>query len=171
MLKFALHSYLPQRYMKRATFEQSEVSRHILDFKDGRVYATTWAAHEVVNALSCIDLTDTVIACVPASCQRTNTRRYKRFSRIVCSLSGAQNGFEHIRVVGKRTKLHLHRDAIIDDNVLLDEGFFNGKRVIVIDDICTTCRSANAFIAKLQGAGADIRMALFLGKTHSFRRC
>lgn len=157
--------------MKRATFEQSEVSRHILDFKDGRVYAATWAAHEVVNALSCIDLSDTVIVCVPASCQHTNVRRYKRFSNIVCSMSGALNGFEHIQVVGKRSKLHLHRDAVIDDNVLLDEEFFNGKRVVVIDDICTTCRTANAFISKLQSAGADIRMALFLGKTRSFRRC
>lgn len=171
MLKFALHSYLPKRYMKRATFEQSEVSRHILDFKDGRIYATNWAAHEVVNALSCIDLTDTVIACVPASCERTNVRRYRRFSHLVCSMSGALNGFEHIRVVGKRVKLHLHRGAAVDDNVLLDEAFFNGKRVVVIDDICTTCRTANAFISKLQSAGADIRMALFLGKTRSFRRC
>lgn len=171
MLKFALHSYLPKRYMKRATFEQSEVSRHILDFKDGRVYASIWAAYQVVNALACIDMTDTVIACVPASCERTNVRRYRRFSDIVCSLCGALNGFEHIQVVGKRSKLHLHRDADVDDNVLLDEAFFNGKRVVVIDDICTTCRSANAFIAKLQGAGADIRVALFLGKTHSFRRC
>lgn len=171
MFKFALHSYLPKRYLRRANFEQADISRRILDFKDGRRYATTWAAYEVVKALACTDLTDTVIACVPASCQRTNVRRYKRFSHLICTLSGAQNGFEHIQVVGHRTKLHLHRDAVIDDNVLLDEGFFNGKRVIVIDDICTTCRSANAFIAKLQGAGADIRMALFLGKTHSFRRC
>ncbi|MBR6975038.1 MAG: phosphoribosyltransferase [Bacteroidaceae bacterium] len=47
----------------------------------------------------------------------------------------------------------------------------NGKRVIVIDDICTTCRTANAFIAKLQRAGANIQMALFLGKTISFYHC
>ena len=171
MFKIALHTYLPQRYQRRASFELAEVARRILDFKDGRKYASRWAAAEVVQALSASDLTDTVIACVPASSSYSNARRYKRFSSLVCSRTGALNGYDHIQVVGKRTRLHQNRQAVIDDNVVLDNDYFAGKRVIVIDDICTTGSSANAFIEKLQGAGANVRMALFLGKTWRKASC
>ena len=41
-------------------------------------------------------------------------------------------------------------------------------QVLVIDDICTTCASADLFIDSLKKAGADVVMAMFLAKT---RRC
>ena len=144
MFKYAIMQYTPQRYMRHADFETQDTMRHLLDFKAGRKYATKWAAQIVGKTLSAMDLTNTVIVCIPASCEQTNKRRYKRFSASVCEKCKAINGFEHIQVIG--------------------------KRVLLIDDICTTCATANAFIEQMQKAGADVRMTLFLAKTKTYHR-
>ena len=52
----------------------------------------------------------------------------------------------------------------INDNEL------RGKKVLVVDDIVTTGKTANAFIEQMQAAGADVRMTLFLAKTKNYRR-
>ena len=148
MIKFALHQYLPKRYLKRASFEDIDRHRMILDFKDGKPYATRWAAREICNSLSAMDLSDTIIVCVPACCKRTNDRRFKEFSSIICERTGAVNGFSHVQVFGHRR-----------------------KAVIVLDDIVTTCKTANAFIDRIVAAGADVSMVLFLAKTKQFFAC
>ena len=80
MLKIALLDYVPQRYMRKANFETQETDRFLLGFKAGQRFATHWATKLVSKALSQMDLTNTIIVCIPASCKRTNDRRYKRFS-------------------------------------------------------------------------------------------
>lgn len=172
MLKIALLDYVPQRYMRKANFETQETDRFLLGFKAGQRFATHWATKLVSKALSQMDLTNTIIVCIPASCKRTNDRRYKRFSADVCAKCGAINGFEHIQVVGKREKVHISRkhSKQTESNVQIDSDYFQGKRVLLIDDICTTCQTANAFIEQMQAAGADVRMTLFLAKTKNYRR-
>ncbi len=173
MLKYALYDYIPQRYLRRASFEQIDLDRRIIDFKDGRRYATAWAAKAIGRTLSAMDLSDTVIVCIPASCELTNRRRYKRFSTALCQMCGAINGYDYVQVFGKREKVHVthsHEVAESTDNVHIDDNFFRGRKVLVIDDICTTCRTADNFIERLQIAGADVRMALFLAKTKQMKR-
>ena len=170
MLKVALMNYVPQRYMRRADFDTQENMRHILDFKAGRKYASRWASRIVGRALSQMDLSDTIVVCIPASCEQTNKRRYKSFSADVCAMCGAINGFEHVQVIGKREKVHISKNHGQENNVQIDTDYFNGKRVLLIDDICTTCATANAFIEQIQKAGADVRMTLFLAKTKNYHR-
>ncbi len=172
MLKYAIMDYVPQRYMRRADFDTQDTMRHLLDFKSGRRYATKWAARIVGKTLSAMDLTNTIIVCIPACCEQTNKRRYKRFSADVCAMCGAINGFEHIQVIGNREKVHISRrhDRRTESNVQIDTAYFQGKRILLIDDICTTCATANAFIAQMQAAGADVRMTLFLAKTKNYHR-
>ena len=146
MFKYAIMQYTPQRYMRHADFETQDTMRHLLDFKAGRKYATKWAAQIVGKTLSAMDLTNTVIVCIPASCE------------------------QHIQVIGKREKVHISKKHDQRSNVQIDTDYFNGKRVLLIDDICTTCATANAFIEQMQAAGADVRMTLFLAKTKTFRR-
>ena len=64
--KYALMDYLPKRFLGHASFEAQENSRHILDFKAGRKYAVDKASKLVGNALSLMDLKDTIIVCIPA---------------------------------------------------------------------------------------------------------
>ena len=192
MLKYAIMSYIPQRYMRRADLEKSlalghsseldgtrliaifdtqDTMRHLLDFKAGRKYATKWAADLVSRTLAPMDLTNTIIVCIPASCEQTNKRRYKRFSATVCAKCKAINGFEHIQVIGKREKVHISRkhDKQTASNVQIDADYFNGKRVLLIDDICTTCATANAFIEQMQKAGADVRMTRYPPRCYQHR--
>ena len=61
MFKYALLDYVPQRYLRRASFDTLENDRFILDFKSGRRYATDKASRLIGKALSLMDLKDTVI--------------------------------------------------------------------------------------------------------------
>ena len=170
IIKYALMDYLPQRYLRHASFEAQEADRHIIDFKGGRRYAIEWASKLFGKALSLMDLKDTVIVCIPASCQRTYTRRFRKFSANLCAMTGAINGFDHIRVIGKRSKVHICGEHAAEDNVWIDTDFFRGKRILIIDDICTTGRTSDDFREKMEQAGAHVRMAVFLAKTRQFKR-
>ena len=107
IFKYALMSYLPQKYLRHASFEAQEADRLIIDFKSGRKYATERVSKLFAKTLSLMDLKDTIIVCIPASCQQTYTRRFRKFSENVCAKTGAINGFDHIKVIGKRDKVHI----------------------------------------------------------------
>lgn len=169
MVKYALFSYVPERYLKKASFEDMDRHRMIIDFKSGRRYAVKWAARAISNALSPMDMSQTVMVCIPASCKRTNDRRYKQFSAMVCEQLGCENGFDYVQVVGKRRKAHINHVHELAESVQIDETRLAGKTVVLFDDIVTSCKTANAFIDKIIMAGANVRMAIFLAKTKSFR--
>ena len=120
IFKYALMSYLPQKYLRHASFEAQEADRLIIDFKSGRKYATERVSRLFAKTLSLMDLKDTIIVCIPASCQQTYTRRFRKFSENVCAKTGAINGFDHIKVIGKRDKVHISGEHAAEDNVWID---------------------------------------------------
>ncbi len=171
MLRYALFDYVPNRLLHRATFRDLENRRRILDFKDGRRYASRWAAGLMALALSAIDMHDVVIACVPGSTPYSHARRYRYFMQQLCHECGALNGYPYITVSTARQRVHdvgMKAYDAMDDSLHIDTAFFDGKKVVLIDDICTTGRSAEAFTKRLQQAGADVCMALFLGRTKRY---
>jgi len=174
MMKFALHDYLPQRYQSRASFDQLDTCRMILGFKDGRNVYSKLAAYQFAYALRTVNLSDVTIVCIPASTKCANVRRWKLFSNLLCSLTGAHNGFEHIEVIGSRKRAHVTKDYELATNIKhcihIDADFFNGRKVIVIDDIYTTGVSSSAFIGAMKANGAVVVMAAFLAKTKCFRK-
>lgn len=151
--------------MRRASFDDMEMSRKILLFKDGRKSATTWAANEMAKALHPMDLTDTIIICIPASRQYTYTRHFKRFSKTLCDRCHAINGFDLIKVVGKHCKKHICKKDCSLANIIIDDDKLKGRKVIIIDDIVTTGQTADSFAKRIQETGADVRMVCFLAKT------
>lgn len=169
MMKYALYDYVPKRRLERASFYEKLLHYKILDFKDGRNYAKSWAAKAMAEALRCIDLSDVYLVGIPASSGYSHVRRYKRFISLLCHLTGARNGYEMISVTGSRARLHIdgRREGLLQNIRFAD--CITGKRVIVIDDICTTGTTADYFIDSLTRAGADVCMALFLAKTKSYR--
>ncbi len=174
MMKYALFDYIPQRFLRRASFEQQDVCRMILGFKDGRNVYSRWAARMFARALAATDMSEVVIVCIPASTRYAHVRRWKRFSSELCRLTGAVNGFDRVQVSGSRKRAHITGEYELCTNIKhyvhIDADFFSGKRVVVIDDIYTTGQSSNAFISAMQTAGANVIGALFLGRTRFFRR-
>ena len=167
MLKYALYDYYPQRF-HRLSFEQQETRRRILDFKDGRTYAKRWAAEEIARALSAAELKEVIVVCVPASCQRTYVRRYKKFSQMLCASCGLADGFNSIEVIGHRKKAHRGAQRGQVQNVVISSSL-QGRKVLIIDDIYTTGTTSDAFIQRLNAVGAEVCGAVFLGKTHGRR--
>lgn len=172
MMKFALYSYIPQRFLKRATFEEQDICRMIIGFKDGRNVYTRWAVRQFSKALAAIDLTDTIIVCIPASTMCAHVRRWKQFSQQLCRQTGAIDGFPYIKVVAGRKRAHTTGEYELATNIKhlvnIDADYFRGKNVLVIDDISTTGRSSEAFISAIEATGAHVRMAMFLAKTRWF---
>lgn len=169
MFRYALLDYIPKRMLHRASFDQQLASHMVLGFKDGRNVYTRWAAKLFARALAFIDLSDTVIVCIPASTRFSHVRRWKMFSELLCRLTGAINGFDRVQVSGSRRRAHLTGDYELATNIKhyvhIDAEYFRNRKVLVIDDICTTGQSSDAFIAAMQASGATVTMALFLAKT------
>lgn len=169
MFKYALYDYVPQRWVHRFPIEQQVVDLMILGFKDGRNVYTRWAARQFAMTLSPLDMTDTVIVCVPASTPYSHTRRWKRFLDILCRRTGAENGFGYVTVTGNRKRAHVTGDYELCTNIKryvhIDAERLRGRKVLVIDDIYTTGQSSASFIGALEAAGACVVMAMFLAKT------
>ena len=114
-----------------------------------------------------------VFSCIPASSQERNEARNKDFSELVCRLSGAINGFSHVKVIGERTSVHGTkvrkevRAKRIEErsNIEVDAEFFKNKIVCIWDDVVTTGSSFCAYTTQLERVGAHVTDGIFLGKT------
>ena len=169
MIRYAIHQYVPARKANGFPFHVRDTNRMILGFKDGRNVYTRWAVRQFAMTLSPLDMTDTVIVCVPASTPYSHTRRWKMFLDLLCRRTGAENGFGYVAVTGSRKRAHVTGDyelcANIKRYVRIDAESLRDRNVLVIDDIYTTGQSSSSFIGALEAAGANVVMAVFLAKT------
>lgn len=143
----------------------------VFDFKDGRAYEevaqrTATAMTERYGA-SCANI---VFSPVPASSSEKNEIRYKAFCQRVCELTGAINGYDYVSVSGERLTIHEHRKAekeVRKVNVIeFDSAFFNGKSVVVFDDVITKGLSYAVYANLLESLGANVLGGVFLARTH-----
>ena len=94
--------YFPKRI--RNVGEKEVADRQMVyDFKDGRSFEAvaqmTAASLKKQYGDGCKDI---VFVPVPASTSEKNELRYKTFCERVCALTGAINGYEHVKVIGGR---------------------------------------------------------------------
>lgn len=162
--------YYPLRVKNVGELQQT-ARQMVWDFKDGKNYEeVAQMTAKYLNENFGEQVKNIVFSCVPASTAEKNELRYKLFSERVCALSGAVNGYEHIKVLSNRLAIHEHRrdkeKAISPVQVIdFDERFFKDKKVLVYDDILTTGKSWSAFGHQLEQLGAEILGGFFLGKT------
>ena len=109
------------------------------------------------------------LVCIPASTQEKNEARYKVFSEELCQRTGIENGYGFTQVLRDRTAQHEggNRNNV---NYSFDDSFFNGKRVILFDDIITKGDSMHAAKSKLEAIGAIVICGLAIGKTRHEHR-
>ncbi len=146
----------------------------IYDFKDGCNHAeiAKCVAKMLIKKFG-HKVKNVVFSCIPASSQERNDTRNKHFSELVCQLSGAVDGFSHVKVLGERTSVHgtkVKKDErakrINEDNSIeVDGSFFKDKIVCIWDDVVTTGSSFCAFSSSLEKVGAHVTNGIFLAKT------
>ena len=108
-------------------------------------------------------LSDMTLVCLPASNSEKNRRRWKDFSRKVCSDLDMWNAYDHIHIEQEAIPKHLGGDgrAVLS----FDTDFFSGKYVILCDDIKTTGSSIQRIKYKLESIGTTVICALTIGTT------
>ena len=149
--------YFPKRIQNVGEKEIAD-RQLVYDFKDGR-------SHEAVAQMTAARMIEEhgdgcsqlVFIPVPASSVRKNEIRYMDFCKRVCELTGAINGYDHVRVCGERLAIHENRKA---------EKGFRGKAVIVFDDVITRGLSFGIYANQLESFGANVIEGIFLARTH-----
>lgn len=103
------------------------------------------------------------LVCVPASSKVSNQKRYKNFMDYVCDSTSLDNSYEHISIIKEKTPKHL---GGTDDMVYqLDADYFQGKQVIIFDDLWTTGSSILKMKRLLENLEAKVVCVVTLGKT------
>ena len=163
---YYLYYYLPQRSNLPPTDIEKWARNFIWNFKDGENSAE--AAKQVVAVLKHFFLADTLdrltFTCIPASSQEKNEDRYEWFSKKVASECNMWNAYDHIELFYDRDAAHLGGENDFD-NLEFDEDFFDGKNIILFDDIITKGNSINNITETLEDLGANVIGAITLGKT------
>lgn len=174
MKTYSFMTYVPQRYdinKFKQTAHLGYVRNFIYGFKSGKKWAVNRAAELVSNSLlhwygdECKNF---VIACVPASTEKENRKRFRHFVSVVSKKCGMKSTNNHIHVIGERDALHRSVNHMVkEDNytIYIDKEFFLGKTVIIFDDLITTGTTANRFAELLTQAGATVKGGLFLART------
>ena len=153
-LMYNFFDYLPTKY-KQATKRDWEIRRLIWEFKDGkRSMSVAKMVAEKLIQLFGNEAQNIVFACIPASSEQRNFTRYKVFAD------------EHVH--GERLAIHETKCSKNLENVQtidFDKEFFNGKKILVFDDILTQGYSYAKFSCMLERFGASVIGGFFLGKT------
>ena len=113
-------------------------------------------------------LKNITLACVPASSKQKNQDRYEEFSRRLCNETGMQNAFQHIRITRDATPKHQGGNG--NPDVAIDNWYFQGRTVLVFDDVTTTGNSLYKYITTLEKSGAKSVGGLCIAKTKHERQ-
>lgn len=159
--------YLPMKY--EATKKEWQVRQLIWDFKDGKRSrkVAELVAKQIRQQFG--SLCDTItFACIPASTAESNAIRYEEFAEEVCRLTGATNAYKAIAIEGERLAIHESKSGKTVESVHIikfNKEFFNGKKVVLFDDIITRGFSYARFACEIENFGAEVLGGYFLGKT------
>ena len=164
---FNFFDYLPTKY--EANKREWSIRRMIWDFKDGR--RSGKVAELVARQIRAQfgSLCDTItFACIPACTAVANAIRYEEFAEEVCRLTGATNAYKAITIEGERLAVHENQNGKNIESVYIikfNRDFFNGKKVLLFDDIITRGFSYARFACALEAFGASVLGGFFLGRT------
>lgn len=162
-----LYRYVAKTFVPEVTLESRRIRENILHFKDG--VTPGWLLEQLVALLrqGADDLKDLTLVCIPASTRDANRRRYMFFSEQLCRVTGMTNGFQYVSIV--REKIPSHQGGREPGTYAYDQAFFNGRRVLLFDDVLTRGQSSGQVIRELQACGAKVEACVFLAKTYNPR--
>lgn len=159
--------YVPKRLDEYVSDESLFYQKRIWNFKDGINQQFFLDEVKKVFAQEFEHPEEMTLVCIPASSNYSNNRRYGWFSESLCASLGMHNGFEHIEIV--REKEPKHCGGSDSGEYEIDASFFNGKKVILFDDVVTRGTSMREFAKFLEQAGASVECCFSIGRTCSER--
>lgn len=106
----------------------------------------------------------TTLAFVPASTEESTCIRWETMSERLSEMLGCENGFDYL--APKRESIPRHfigrgRPRPLD----LDEDFFRGKKIILIDDLVNTGETMCQVISELEDAGGEVVLCIAIAHT------
>ena len=170
--KFNFGVYIPKAYRELATEEERSFSEWVINFKDGQKAQLKEGAQMVISKLrQWYGDKARELVCVPVPCSSMAQYRFRfsYFCVVVANTLGQANPMQHVTILGKRSAAHRNpaHTIVKDDNyeVQVDGEFFKGKKVVIVDDIISSGRTADDFAKILEDAGAEVKGGIFFAKT------
>ena len=169
----SLFQYVPKSVDDTNDTERQHNRELLWCFKDGNqddeqypivVEAVLDAFMDIICKLFDNDTCNLTLTFIPASSKSTTHRRWSHFSRIIANALGCENGFKHLRPTKDSVPRHyIGRGRVRPLDV--DEEFFDGKQVILIDDLVNTGETMKDAIRQLRNAGAEVVCCLSVATT------
>lgn len=103
------------------------------------------------------------LVCLTASTQRKTELRYKDFAEQLCKNLNMNNAYPHIQVIEGGSAKHDGGDG--SRRVSYDRYFFNGKYVVLFDDVRTTGHSLEQERHTMEELGAKVICAITIAQT------
>lgn len=103
------------------------------------------------------------LVCLTASTQEKTDMRFKEFSEIVCNDLNMTNAYSHISVAEEGIAKREGGTGV--KSISYDRNFFNGKNVVLFDDVRTTGRSLETMRRHLEDLGAKVLCAITIAQT------
>lgn len=167
--------FMAARYTYIPTTVQADgkawgIRKKVWKFKDGDTAISAEVAQWVSTTLdeAMPDLENCTFVCIPASSEESTQMRYEQFAQEVCKATQMANAYKHIKVEGTRLAIHEHKvcKSISKVQVLkFDRRFFNGRKVIIFDDVITKGKSFSTMVEYLEEMGAKVVGGIFLAAT------
>lgn len=163
---YFFYYYYPTRFTDISADSQ-EARRLVYSFKDGLAHnkVKDLVVNKIRNTFNSSDLSKLCFACIPASTRSVHQSRYEEFSHEVSQALGMSDAYDYIKITKEKTPSHLGGDDSAEYSY--DRSFFNGKFVILFDDIVTRGGSVSSMKSDLEALGAVVICAISIGRTYS----
>lgn len=168
--------YVPKEKGVEQTQLQKSVNEFVLTFKNENDEFPN-DKYQTVKAKAINYFNSTLVKCfgddigsitlmgVPCHDKKSNELRWRNVLSQLCS-NRMGNGYEHIKYKTETLPSHLNKGHIggIPD-VEYNKAFFNGRTVVLLDDLYTTGTHISKCREELEACGAKVILAITLAKT------
>lgn len=163
---YFFYYYYPTRFTDISA-DSYNARKLIYNFKDGVAHNTVkdLIVGKIRSTFNQSDISKMCFACIPASTKSVHQSRYKVFSQEVCRELGMADAYDYITITKEKTPSHLGGNDSAEYSY--DRSFFNGKFVVLFDDIVTRGDSVSSMKTELEALGAKVVCAVSIGRTFS----
>ena len=121
---------------------------------------------KISNTFGCDAALQISFVCIPADSEETTHNRLEEFCTTVCYRTGMDNAFQYVKGIADELPKHMGGKGLID--IVLDKTYFEGKQVVIFDDIVTHGTTMSKMINALNECGAKVLFIITLAKTCNY---